>query len=125
MFTKKSSKALEKLIDSPLIKLKKMILKTQKKQYLQTIDEIFIGDDSSVLDEAFNDLEMLLNSIEIQFEFGSDKKSLAILQKLSIELFQKTKGFNLLFQLAYFQFFDKFFHRKCISNRKITNFCSS
>jgi hypothetical protein len=91
MFTKKSSKALEKLIDSPLIKLKKMILKTQKKQHLQPIDEIFIGDDSSVLYKAFNDLEMLLNSIEIQFKFGSDKKSLSILQKLSIDLFQKTK----------------------------------
>jgi hypothetical protein len=90
MFAKKSEKALDKLINTPLIKLKRLIIKTQQKQNRPVAFD-FIGDDSSVLDKAFNDLEMLLNSIEIQFEFGSDKKSLAILQKLSIELFQKTK----------------------------------
>jgi hypothetical protein len=90
MFAKSSEKALDKLINSPLIKLKRLIINTQEKQNRPVAFD-FIGDDSSVLYEAFNDLEMLLNSIEIQFKFGSDKKSLSILQKLSIELFQKTK----------------------------------
>jgi hypothetical protein len=90
MFAKKSEKALDKLINTPLIKLKRLIIKTQQKQN-RPVPFDFIGDDSSVLDEAYNNLEMLLNSIQIQFQFVNDTKSTIILQKLSIQLFQKTK----------------------------------
>ena len=90
MFTKKSSKALEKLINTPLIKVKQMILKTQKRN-LASIDENFIGDDLSLPNEAFNKLEVLLQAIQIQFQFMTKSKNTIALQKMSIELFQKTK----------------------------------
>ena len=64
MFPRKSSKALGKMINDPLIKLKKLILKTHKLN-LASIDENFIGDDLSLRDEASNELEVLLNSIPI------------------------------------------------------------
>jgi hypothetical protein len=93
MFAKKSEKALDKLINTPLIKLKRLIIKTQQKQNIPVAID-FIGDDLSVINEDFDALELLLNSILIHAQSLVGKDSIIVFQENSIKLFQKTKLIN-------------------------------
>ena len=59
---------------------------------MASIDENFKGDDFLLMEEAFDELEILLNSIQIQFQFITARNSTIILQDQSIKFFQKTKS---------------------------------